>query len=258
MSGTLLQGILFVGLSIALAVAGLVIVRHYVPLLELEANHVVGLGIFAVLGTIYAVLLSFVVIAAWEQFGQARQVAEQEAEHVANLYWLAQELPDPGRHQVQLAVRDYSQAVVTEEWPLMGRNDYNLSLQPDQAWVRHDAIWQALAQEPDSRLHSQLLDEMRGLDQDRRSRLLSAEPSVPTLMWVILLGGEILLLLFTYLFGTKRVVTQALMTIGLAGTVALILVLTYALATPYSGYLHIEPTGFESVLSFMNLQLGTT
>jgi hypothetical protein len=98
-SGTLLQGILFVGLSTALTVAGLVIVRHYVPLPELEANHVVGLGIFAVLGTIYAVLLSFVVIAAWEQFGQARQVAEQEAGHVANLYWLAQELPDPGRHQ---------------------------------------------------------------------------------------------------------------------------------------------------------------
>lgn len=73
--------------------------------------------------------------------------------------------------------------------------------------MRHDSLWQVLNQQPDSRLHDQLLNEMRSLDQDRRSRLLSAEPSVPTLMWVILIGGGLLLVPFTYLFGTKRMVT---------------------------------------------------
>jgi hypothetical protein len=53
------------------------------------------------------------------------------------------------------------------------------------------------------------------------------------------------------------VVTQALMTISLVGTVALILFLTVALSPHYPGYLHVELTGFESVLSFMNSQLGT-
>jgi hypothetical protein len=47
------------------------------------------------LGVIYAVLLALVVIATWEEFGRARLTVEEEANALAEIFWLAHRLPEP-------------------------------------------------------------------------------------------------------------------------------------------------------------------
>jgi hypothetical protein len=92
---------------------------------------------------------------------------------------------------------------------------------------------------------------MRGLDHNRRDWLLRSEQRMPDLLWVILVGGGVVIVLFTYMLGTKRVEVQAVMTGLLVVLFGLVLFLIAELNSPLAGYLKLQPTGFESVLDLM-------
>src|SRR5215216_1883095 len=77
------------------AVIGLALVQRLVPVETRKDHNDVAGFIYAVLGVIYAVLLALVVIAAWEDFGRARDTVESEANALAEIAWLAHGLPEP-------------------------------------------------------------------------------------------------------------------------------------------------------------------
>ncbi len=256
----LVIGLLLLVVACTFAIAGLLVVRKRVPLQELKANHEVGAIILAVVAQVYAVLMSFIVIVVWGQYTDTETLTMQEASSIGSMYWLAQGLPDTERREVQVSLRDYTQSVVIEEWPLMAQG-VDLNDRADQAWTDHDDIWIEINQlSPDSpketNVQMQLLEEMRTLDQDRRMRLLSAQRRMPNLMWVILLGGGVITVAFTYLFGAKHIWVQAGMTIGMVAIFGLILIMIAELDTPFSGKVQVQPTGFRSLLNLMNLYLG--
>ena len=87
--------------SMALAVGGLVLFRGVAPFEVLrESNDVVG-NYLQTLGSIYAVLLAFVMFVVWTQFNDARANVEREANELLDLYRTARGLPEPTRGQVQ-------------------------------------------------------------------------------------------------------------------------------------------------------------
>src|SRR5690606_5500143 len=115
---TIVQALVFIVGSVALALFGLVHVRRRVPLdVQMEQNEVAGFCI-AVLGVVYGVLLAFAVILVWEQFEDARTIAETEANELGDIYHLAIGLPDPLRGELQTAALDYANVVIHEEWPM--------------------------------------------------------------------------------------------------------------------------------------------
>src|SRR5215211_4213194 len=127
------------GLSVS--VAGLTLVQRLVsPGLRQEHNDVAGF-IYAVLGVAYAVLLAFVVIAVWEQYEAARDTADREASELAEIYWLAYQLPEPEGRQLQGLARSYARVVVEEAWPLMEDGQFT-----PQAWALVDEIRQRIGQ----------------------------------------------------------------------------------------------------------------
>src|SRR5215204_4834900 len=88
-----------------------------------------GRLIYAALGVIYAVLLALVVIAVWEEYGAARETVEQEANAAADIFWLANQLPQPRGTNIQELVRSYAEEVVHREWPLMEQGKVPLMTQ---------------------------------------------------------------------------------------------------------------------------------
>lgn len=257
----LLIGLLFLVAAFAFAITGILFVRRRVPLQELKANHEVGAVILAVVAQVYAVLISFIVIVVWGQYTDTETLTMQEASSIGSMYWLADGLPDSERLDVRTSLQDYTRSVVTEEWPLMARG-VDLNNHPDQAWSEHDDIWMEInefspSSPKETNVHLQLLDEMRTLDQDRRMRLLSAQRRMPDLLWAILLSTGAITLAFTFLFGAKHIWVQMGMTIGVVVVFGLILFLIAELDTPFSGQVQIHPTGFQSLLELMNLNLGS-
>jgi hypothetical protein len=251
-----LQGTVIVGGSVLLALAGMFLVRRVVPHSVLrEQNEVAGF-LIAVLGVAYAVLLAFVVIAVWEEFEEARVTAEQEAHAVAGVWRDAQAFPEPTRGRVMRLCNDYTQTVIEEEWPAMARGEQSL-----RAWQQVDALWQAVIgvtprSAREETFHTHIVEQLEALGGARRMRLLASRSGVPGIIWLVLIGGSVITVGFTYFFGVRSARAQALMTVALTGIVALCLFLVVAINYPFTGDLHIEPEAFHLVLEMFERSEG--
>jgi protein-S-isoprenylcysteine O-methyltransferase Ste14 len=254
---TVVFGVLVVCGASIIAIIGLAVVQRLVPAsVRKEHNDVAGF-IYAALGVIYAVLLALVVIAVWEEFGRARVTVESEANALAEIFWLAHQLPEPEGPHLQELARSYAEEVVEEEWPLMEQGKTPL-MEHTQAtptgWVLIDDI-RATVQGYEPRtvagqeLYAEGLDQVQRLADARRTRLVQAEESIPAVLWVVLVVGGVVTVGFTYLFGLESTWAHRLMVASLAGVIALVLFTIGILDHPFSGGARIEPGAFELILN---------
>ena len=238
------------------AVVGLVVVQRLVPATIRKENNDVAGFIYAVLGVIYAVLLALVVIATWEEFGRARVTVEAEANALAEIFWLAHQLPESEGRELQELCRSYAEEVVNVGFPLMeqGRTpSLERSQETSRAWVLIDDIRATIqGYEPGTaageQLYAEGLDQVQRLADARRTRLVAAEEGLPTVLWVVLVVGGIVVVGFAYLFGMDNTGAHALMVVALAGVIALVLFTIAAMDHPFSGGARVSPEAFELVL----------
>ena len=120
---TLFLGILVVGGSQLLAVAGRWIVRRLVSLETLERNHEVAGFFLGVLGTMYAVLLAFVVSVLWTQYQDARVLITREANELGDLSRPSKGFSEPLPTQLRAQLTEYTKATLDEEWPAMANGN---------------------------------------------------------------------------------------------------------------------------------------
>jgi hypothetical protein len=108
-----LSGLLLVGLPTPLAMVGPALVRRLRSLDRLSTNNEVAGFKPATVGVIYAVLLAFAVIVAWEKFSGAEAAVAQEA-GAAAIYRLADGEDTPG-HGLRDRLTDYITLTVDED-----------------------------------------------------------------------------------------------------------------------------------------------
>ena len=115
----IVTGLLIVGAAMLIAVGGLVLVQRLFSTERRRQHNDVAGFIYAVLGVAYAVLLGLMLIAVWEEWDAADATATDEANKVAEIFWLAHQLPQPEGRHIQEFARSYAQVVVGDEWPSM-------------------------------------------------------------------------------------------------------------------------------------------
>jgi Protein of unknown function (DUF4239) len=246
------DGLLIVVVATVVAVGGMVVVQRLVPTERRKEHNDVAGFIYAVVGVSYAVLLGLMLIAVWEQWNAAEEVTSDEANQLAGIFYFAHAVPQPeGRHIQELA-RSYAQEVVEEEWPAMEQGKSS-----PKAWATLDELRATILgldpptsaqQVPYSQArYNQILDQLHGLGDGRRERLLAASGGLPTILWVVLIGGGIITVAFTYLFGLENTLVHTLMVASLALIIALSLFSVAALDHPYKGDVRIHPDAFEQV-----------
>jgi len=253
---TVVYGVLVVGGVCLLALAGFELVQRLVPATSRQQHNDVAGFIYAALGVIYAVLLALVVIAVWEEYGAARETVEQGANAAADIFWLADRLPEPRGTHVQELVRSYAQEVVHREWPLMEQGQAPLMTQERGApagWAIIDDIRASLQDfEPrtkaEEQLYAECLDQVDTLADARRMRLVAAEEGVPGVLWSVLIFGGVAAVSFTYLFGLQSTWAHRLMVATLAAVIGLVLFTVGALEYPFSGGARIGTGTFELIL----------
>lgn len=242
-------GLLLLCVAMALAVGGLILVQRLVPIaLRREHNDVAGF-IYAVLGVTYAVLLALMVVAVWEEWERAGDTADEEASALAEIFWIADRLPESDGRQIQEVARSYGRVVVDEEWALMEHEKSS-----PRAWDLLDELRASLQDfDPSTSgqqvLYEQSLDRMHDLANARRDRLLEAENGLPAILWVVLIIGGVIVVGFTYLFGLQSTAIHLLMVGSLALVIALVLFTVAALNFPFKGDITIDPEAMEHVRS---------
>lgn len=237
----------------ALAVGGALFVRRTVGVDALVQHNDVAGFIYSVVGVIFAVLLGFTAIIVWEQYQNAQEGVEQEANALVDLYRDSRSFPPEVRNAVELDVRTYARLVVEKEWPAMAAGESS-----SEAWDAFDGLWRTYHEfePPDDhrRLwYAQSLQRLNALADSRRSRLLSARSGVATVMWGVLIVGGAITIGFSFLFGTRNARAQAIMTACLALTIGVVLLSIVALQNPFAGISRIDPEPFQQVDRLLEL-----
>ena len=236
--------------AVLVSLVGLVLVRRIVPSSELAEHTDVAGYVYAVIGVIYAVVLALVVIAAWEEYRDAREAAAREASAVLNLARAANGWPAGERDKVESALIAYARQVVDDEWPAMARGDFSSTADT----VTENQIWQALNESDESAAaksasYEVALQQLDNLSEARRNRLLLGQEGLPMSMAVILVIGAVVTVGFAYLFAVDNGRLHALMITSLAVLVVLLLLLQFQLGMPFQGVSAIEPTAMKLVLA---------
>lgn len=251
---TWLWGTLLVaGFSVA---AGLgLLVFHRIVHVDLRRAHNELAGfIVAVISVTYAVLLAFIAVATWESFSHAQDIVDSEADYVGSIYRDTQGLPPAMGQSIRDDLREYVETVVNEEWPVQ-RN----GLTPEQGWVPlrklHSSIVtmqpQTMGEEV---IQAELLRTLNELYGARASRLSAVEGHIPDVVWSIIFIGGALTTGFTYLFGFHDFRLHVVMTMAVAASLALVVVLIVALDWPFRGEVSITPQAFvKTERSWTNL-----
>jgi hypothetical protein len=240
--------LLTIVVPVLLAVAGLFLVQRLFPAaLRAEHNDVAGF-IYAVMGVAYAVLLAFVVIVVWGEYEEAKHTVETEANELAGVYFLADRFPEPDRERVQELARSYARTVVEEEWLLMERGEMSERAATRLRELRFSLQGIDASTGAGQVLYDQALTRMHEVSDARRLRMLEVTHGLPGILWAVLLGGGLVTVCFTYLFGLKNNWVHALMVAALTLVICGILFTIGALEYPFAGEAKVQPTAFEEVL----------
>jgi hypothetical protein len=244
--------LLFVVVLPAAAVGSALLVRRAVGADVLARHNDVAGFIYAVIGVVYAVLLGFSAIIVWEQFRNAQEGAEREANALADLYRDAQVFPTAVREQLETRLRDYARLVVEAEWPAMAAGESS-----GETWDAYNLLWRTYheftPQDDHQRIwYRESVERMHLLGDQRRIRLLSTRAGIPAVMWAVLLGAGAVTIGFSFLFAAPSARAQGLMTGALALTIGIVLLSILALHHPFSGITHVDPEAFEQVQGILN------
>jgi hypothetical protein len=246
---------LAVGGAVAFSVGGVLLVRKVVPLSVLQVRNEVTGSMHEVVGVLYAVLLAFTVLAGWERYDEAEDVADREANALADLYRATGAYPDDVRQRLRAKLRAYVEAVIAHEWPELAQGGAS-----ERAWAHYNEIWREYlifrpGSEREAEWHAQSVVWLGDLGDDRRMRLLRSESEIPTALWVVLCVGGIVTVGFSCMYGLPGLWAHAIMTGALGGMLALILVILTGLEHPYRGEIRIEPKAFVEALHIFERQV---
>ncbi len=241
------------GLSAALAMTGLLVVRRRRLLMPLESDKEVAGFFIGIIGTAFAILLAFVIFATWEKFASADAAVIAEANNLGDLIRIAQQLPDPQRRELTTRIRSYTVSVTRDEWKSMAR-----ARPSPQTFAALNSMWQAYAAiEPQTErerlLYGESLRHLTQVSDYRRVRIQAAGATIPSPLWVVLLLGWATTIGFTYFIRGKNLRAQALMTAWLGGVLGLLLFVILLLSLPFTGDVSVSPAAFDQVFKLLDL-----
>jgi hypothetical protein len=199
----------------------------------------------SVLGTTYAVVLGFMLYTAWTGFQDAELNVELEASSLRNIFRLAEGLPQPQRASLETLAKEYADAVVEQDWPVMARAQI-----PEQTHEINERMWRTLmsvktASASENTAEDHALSELSSLTQHRRTRLLQSVSRLPIIFWGVLIAGGLLTLISASMFGSANAGLHALQLFSLTFLIVLVLLAIADVNRPFQGWVHVDDYAFQ-------------
>jgi hypothetical protein len=214
-----------------------------------EGHNDVLVPIFLTAGTIYAVMLGFLVVVVWEAYGDAKENVAIEAASLTTMYRLtagmdAAEMPKMREH-----IRAYTEAVIEKEWEIQAETGGAASE------ARHEITGMARefstmdAATRDTAINRQFLAEYSVVAAARDKRRLEAGEDVPWILWLGLVGGATIVIAMSWILYMDLWWPHVVMSGVLALMIGILLFITVVLGKPFQGALALEAGPFEHALS---------
>jgi hypothetical protein len=199
-------------------------------------------------GVVYALVLALALVTAWGVRGDVNTNIVAEAGAVHQTYLLADGLPPAAGQRARLAAETYAAHVRDDEWPLLaqgkplGTRGWTLLHEVQNAWTAFEP-----ATNSQQLVTQQAFGQISAAYQARHNREADGSRGMSGVMWFGLLAGGALTLGLMFLFGIERTGTHLVLALGFTSLIAFIVVLVYALNSPFGGLLGLSPTPFADV-----------
>jgi Protein of unknown function (DUF4239) len=244
------QNIYLVVLWVVLSITCLTLMNTFwAPARRSAHNDVIGWQI-NILGTIYAVMIGFMLYAVWTNFQVAQTNASNEANNLVNLFRAADGLPQTQRDLIQQAACDYAYQVVTQEWPQMhlAQSGSTRERYDGQQYVMK--LWKATTETSTETLEQQanlrqVMIELSGMTEHRRVRLLESRTEMPTILWTVLVLGGMITIGAACLIGSENVVLHFVLIFALSLLISLALIAIGDIDRPFQGSVHVSSYAFQ-------------
>lgn len=241
---TMTDGILIIGLTTALSVAGMFLVRRNIDRATLEACHEVGGVMFAVIGTLYAIVVGLIVVSSEAKVDDAGKMAVTEANQLSNMFHLAATFKQPACDRIRKSIHDYAVAVVNQDWTKVETGEETEATIPSYQALWHEITSYVPERGNDSQAYATMLTNMEDLSSARRYRMVEARNKLSPILWTVLVGGGIMVILFTYFFFVESIKAQAIMTTFVALSLSMNVYLIYVCQNPYRPEFGVKKSGF--------------
>jgi hypothetical protein len=244
--------ILLIGESIAIGL--MLLVRRRAPIGSFFKDTAEAAGVFAVVGTAFAVLLAFVFFLAFESYDAARNDARKEAEAAISMFRTAQLFPAPASQRLEGDVQCYSRAVIEREWPAMRHGDSSPLVQDWIEAMESTVHESPIAGDKQTAALTHWFDLSETRQEGRRGRLAESTSVVPPLVWLVIVLGGLVVVLYTCLFAdpSERRLSQSLMMVATSSMVLSSLLVVYFLDHPYRDQGgSIRPSAMRTALRVM-------
>jgi hypothetical protein len=253
-------GILIVVAVNAVTVAVMLIVRRRAPAGGYYEDMQQAGWVYSVAGTSFAVILAFVFLLTFQSFDRARTSASAEADAMLSLFHIADVFPEQEKNTLQADLICYGRSVAHIEWKTLAHNeqssvtrDWALAL--DHHFNDGSGTGDARVAAAYGAWYAATADRQDG----RQGRIDEAAPFVPTLVWVFLFGGGVLVIAFVWLFADprERTFAQAALPVGVTTVVVAGLVLVAFFDGPYRDTPGaVRPTSMERQLQIMGTEIS--
>jgi len=243
-------------LSIGLACFGQTLVhRRYRRFLLSEHNEVGGI-ILVVAGSLYAVLLGFFTVIAWQHFQDARAITVMESNGAIDAWHSAVGLPPAVRESVRSDMLNYAIVVTEREWPAMRHRKFD----PGLAFIGMHAIDVASSFTPrtfgEANAQSATLQQLAIVHDGRQQRIGVNLDGISWFEWVVLLIGGLCIICFCWLFGLRNERIHLAMTSTVVAVMVPTMVLLFELQYPFRSDVGVGPDAWRYAIAHIHQMQG--
>lgn len=239
---------------VATAVTAKLLVRRRAPEGGWFTDLTRSAGSLTLIGTMFAVMLAFVILFALQSFQRARDGASNEGVAVTEMSSVADVLPAPTDDALRGDLVCYGRAVISDEWPAMREGG---SSELVEAWVssmHRDFDAGDPRTGAEQAAYAQWFDQEAQRRDGRRQRLAEASPTLPLPLWIALGLGATATLTYMVVQADPREnrLIQALPIACVSSVVTAGLLVVVFLDRPYSGsHGYVAPTEMTRTLALI-------
>jgi hypothetical protein len=238
---TLFQIVFIIGTTVGLSFVTALIFSMFFDTHQLKINTDLISSVYQVLGTVYAILLTFTLWGVWQNFNVADASVQKEVYALLDLVHTVEASSDWKNINIRKAAYIYSNIVVKEEWPTLSTITNNFINTHESSHAASVPVIQAIqeiipANAREVTLFDQALTQLNNWLDARRTRLLIARGNKANALWPLLILGAFVLFSF---FGFSLII-------------GLTFYLIFTLDCPFSGGLSIDAEPFNLAINLLS------
>ena len=204
-----------------------------------------GAAVVASIMVFYGLATALTAVQVWEVYEKVKEITEHEASLLGVLYRNVGEYPEPVRSVLREQVREYTEQVIHDSWPLQKRG-----VIPTEGIAFMDSLQRTfMGFEPTTEAQKALVlathESWIRMMEVRRMRLNSVERRLPGVIWLVIVLGAFISLTSVFYFPVLDERVHRTQVGLLAAFIGLVIFMILALDRPFDGDLGLKPEPYE-------------